>query len=41
MPGIVGTVITIKDLYEKKDATISYGEGVEKKALFKLRKENI
>ena len=24
MPGIIGTVISIKDLYEKKDTAISY-----------------
>ena len=39
MPGIIGTVITIKDLYEQKDAAISYLEGIEKTDLFKLKKE--
>ncbi|WP_456079999.1 DUF262 domain-containing protein [Mogibacterium sp.] len=39
MSGIVGTVITIEDLYEKKDSTIFYGGGVEKKELFNLIKE--
>lgn len=38
MPGIIGTVISIKDLYEKKDTAISYFAGTKQIDLFELKK---
>ena len=39
MAGIIGTVIRIQDLYEQKDTSINYGEGLEKTKLFDLKKD--